>query len=738
MNENQPRRSGHDPIESFEEDRLGRSNFARLLARALVEYPEESSLVVALYGDWGSGKTSTLNLCFRALEDMRAEDERPLLVRFNPWWFSNTAELLAQFFERLGNDLEQEGRLGGIKEKLFSYRKLIAPAGSVIDLFVSGGAITAAAGFASAAAERSAAAREQGSQDVRALRDDIERMIESSGRRITVVIDDIDRLSAAEIRDVFKVVKATANFPNTRYLLAFDHSTVTGALSEVQGTNGDAYLEKIVQVPFRLPQPEQNQLWDIVRQGMKEIASAQEGISSQELAEAEASFEVYSYYGFGDFFTNMRQANRLLDTLRLVLPPIAGEVRLSDFLVLEALRLIVPRVYDRLLGSQELLLGSTPGAGLLMFGSSASQDRYREQNEATKAEVEAILDAAPEHLRPVVQQLMEGLFPRAYSALHGMGGYGPEFHHEWISQKRVCVPEFFRTATSWGLAPGMISSSEVEDLSRLSDPALLRARLLSYDDDPRPGVDLKTVMRRMGAWLGTLADEAALKTALKAVFGIEGHGTAYPTLHLLALDALKELPDSVSRKALILDWIEDDHVTPVLTDVIRTLGGEHGWYRDNRTLPEEYRTLSPRDFHEVLSAAVRDIEEQARSGSLLRNDLFNEYLYLWKYAAGDEAPREYLGSVIVTERGLPELLLAYVMRTNLAFEGWTKWRPEAGERPELRVQLLEDLRLVEEAEARAEELLGGRPEGLSDQDRILLQAFVNHYASDEEPSRGAS
>jgi len=102
-----PPRSSHDPIKRFEEDQLGRSGFARLLARALVEYPEASSLVVALYGDWGSGKTSALKLCFKALEALRAEDVRPHLVRFDPWWFSNTGDLLSQFFEQLGNDLEQ-------------------------------------------------------------------------------------------------------------------------------------------------------------------------------------------------------------------------------------------------------------------------------------------------------------------------------------------------------------------------------------------------------------------------------------------------------------------------------------------------------------------------------------------------------------------------------------------------------------------------------------------------------
>ena len=315
---------------------------------------------MALYGDWGTGKTSTLNLCFKALENLQAEDDRPLLVRFNPWWFSNTGELLAQFFERLGNDLEQEHSLTGIKDKLLSYRKLIAPVGAAADLLISGGLFTAAAGLAGAGADRSAEAQAQRSQDVHALRDEIERAIVDSGRRILVVIDDIDRLSSIEIRDVFKVVKATADFPNTRYLLAFDRATVTRALSEVQGTDGDAYLEKIVQVPFQLPQAEQDQLWNIAREELKELIFSQERISSQERAETEERLGVYSYYGFGQFFANMRQVNRFLDSLRLVLPSIAGEVRLSDFLILETFRLILPGVYERLWTSQGLLLGSSP------------------------------------------------------------------------------------------------------------------------------------------------------------------------------------------------------------------------------------------------------------------------------------------------------------------------------------------------------------------------------------------
>jgi hypothetical protein len=175
---------------------------------------------------------------------------------------------------------------------------------------------------------------------------------------------------------------------------------------------------------------------------------------------------------------------------------------------------------------------------------------------------------------------------------------------------------------------------------------------------------------------------------------------------------------------LILEWIENNRVTPVLVDIFGSFGGEHGWYGDNRTLPEVLRTLSSNDFSEVLSATLLDIEKQSRSGSLLSNDLFDKYLYLWKRVAADEEPKEYLEGVLGPERGLTELLRAYVTRTSSYLEGWSE-KPEESEHPELRVQLLEVFDLVDEARAHAEGLLHNDSEWLSRDDRVLLRAFIN-------------
>jgi len=605
----------HDPIEHLEDDRLGRSDFSRLLAKALAESPERRSMVVALYGDWGSGKTSTLNLCFQALKELPS-GERPLVVRFNPWWYSNTGELLSQFFEELGGSLEEQaeredvGPLKDIKRSLVAYRRLIAPSGAVADLFVSGGALTVLANLGQALAEQAAQRQQEGSQDVHTVRVDIEEALTASDRRVVIVIDDVDRLSASEIRDVFKMVKATADFPNTCYLLAFDFGTVTRALSDVQLTDGVAYLEKIVQVPFRLPDPAPGQIMDIVKESVDEIASQQEAVSEQERKKTQERLDDLAFYGLGGVWDNMRKANRFLDSLRLTLSTVAGEVRLSDFVFLEALRVTEPRVYERIIDLQYLLLGAPPG-GQTWFSRSGAPNPQEQANKATSAAVEAICGATErEELKDIIEHLLEELFPRVESVKRGFGAYGPDSLDRWAYEKRVCVEDFFRVATGWGMPTGMISGSETEGLVTITDPDALRERLRLYDNDIRPGVDYEAALRRIGPFYRSEADGPALNAILRVMFSEERTDRAHPTMYLLADDALKQLPDATTRKQVLLESIEVYQVLPVTVEVLRNLGLEHGWH-SHTALPENDRTLPPMDLQEVLGAVVENIKKQA-------------------------------------------------------------------------------------------------------------------------------
>lgn len=717
-------RSEHDPIDDFSEDRLGRTDFAKLLARSLAGTSERSSVVVALYGDWGSGKTSTLNLCLKAMEEAQ-DSEVPVTVSFAPWWYSNTGELLSRFFEQVGDALEQEG-FEGIREDLLSYRDLIVPVAALADMFFTGGFVVGGAWALKAAADRTAQNRE--TADLYTLKSRIGDRIVASGRRIVLIIDDIDRLSATEIRDIFKLVKVMADFPNTRYLLAFDFNTATEALAEVQQTDGAAYLEKIVQAPFRLPDPAPGLLMDLVITQVQEIMSQEQKVSEEEQAKTKEKLEEMSFYGLGDLWTNMRRVNRVLENFRFTLSAVAGEVRLSDFFLLEALRVAEPRAYERILGRQGFLLGTTSEVNHLSFtASQGSKNSQEEANEATKTAVGAVQDAAsrPE-VRSAIAEVIDELFPRAQAA---RGRSVDQSGDRWISEKRVCVSEFFRVATTLGLVSGMISGTEVSDLLQITDSELLRDRLLAYQDDTREGIGLKSVLERIGAFYRTEADVSSLKTVLMAVFGFQGLGTAYTSMNILAVDSLRKLrraKGSPEVKHLISACVATYGMTPVLADVMRTLGEEHGW-RDREIWPEERRTLSSADLDEVKKEIAENIQQQAQDGRLLTQELFDQFIYLWEDIDA-EGSRKLFAELTNNGRKFVELLRAYAVRSDPAHfyeKDW--WLTTGRNRQGLRVQLVEEFDVESTAITKAEELLDDPPTWLSLHDRELLEAFLRHH-----------
>src|SRR5690242_6460299 len=76
------------PIEKKADDRFRRADFARVIAKHVATTPEHQSVVFALMGAWGSGKTSVLHMIEEELE--RAEVD---VIWFNPWLFSGTEQI---------------------------------------------------------------------------------------------------------------------------------------------------------------------------------------------------------------------------------------------------------------------------------------------------------------------------------------------------------------------------------------------------------------------------------------------------------------------------------------------------------------------------------------------------------------------------------------------------------------------------------------------------------------------
>ena len=79
------------PIIDKKDDLLGRSTFVSNLARSIVDNKSTDTFCIGIYGKWGSGKTSIINMLKQEIGSVYEFDpnnQKPVVISFNPWNFS--------------------------------------------------------------------------------------------------------------------------------------------------------------------------------------------------------------------------------------------------------------------------------------------------------------------------------------------------------------------------------------------------------------------------------------------------------------------------------------------------------------------------------------------------------------------------------------------------------------------------------------------------------------------------
>src|SRR5580693_5882398 len=84
------------PSSDPKHDRFGRLPFAQRVAQTLALREDPSSIVIAIHGAWGEGKTTVLAYID---SELRRFHPKLVCVRFNPWRFTDESALLKSFFD---------------------------------------------------------------------------------------------------------------------------------------------------------------------------------------------------------------------------------------------------------------------------------------------------------------------------------------------------------------------------------------------------------------------------------------------------------------------------------------------------------------------------------------------------------------------------------------------------------------------------------------------------------------
>ena len=171
------------------------------------------------------------------------------------------------------------------------------------------------------------------------LRDDLSAALREQHKRILVIIDDVDRLPADEVRQIFRLVKSVADLPNVIYLLIFDRNIAERAFDDPANELGPKWHEKIVQAAFDLPPVQRIDIQQLFLEGLNKLVGA------MDLPDQTRWGNVF-HDGIAPWLSTPRDAGRLLNSLVVTWPAIARDVDFADFVALETLRLFEPGLHE--------------------------------------------------------------------------------------------------------------------------------------------------------------------------------------------------------------------------------------------------------------------------------------------------------------------------------------------------------------------------------------------------------
>ena len=387
-------------------DLLGFNVHASLL-KSVVTNEKNLPITIGLYGDWGSGKSSVLEILKEQLKD----DEDTVVVYFDGWTFESFDDAKIALIQGIVDELEKNkkflSKVGDglsdlkddfvkLKDSINWMRLLKATAKMVVPTiaaFSTGGAsIIPTIALALKDNQNSLnSIIEEGRLEeflkqnvvkeeeekkyaaVREFRSDFEKLIQKSKQgKVVILIDDLDRCLPRHIIDSLEAIKLFLNVPKTAFVIAADEFIVSNAIkseykSLIDASNdgegnredlGKSYMEKFIQLPYHLP-----------TLSRKEVETYVTLLFCQEFLDDESFEKVQS--DFSKFITENKFEKYGWDNIRKIIDPTKyielnatiGFVSHFSAIIGTALRWN-PRLIKRFLNAYEIRLNLLKVSGL--------------------------------------------------------------------------------------------------------------------------------------------------------------------------------------------------------------------------------------------------------------------------------------------------------------------------------------------------------------------------------------
>jgi len=302
------------PILTIEHESLGMLDHIQALSEFIRTC--QTPLTISFQGDWGSGKTSMMNMVRGSFKNHQIETRW-----FNTWQFAQfqmqddiAISLLTAFLDELGESGQKaRGIANAVGRMAAKQLGRFVKAGTDLTLGFAGDETKGAMDKL----HDLIAGRSDSAKQLTNLKEEISLAVEevlkkSNAQRMVVFIDDLDRLVPMRAVEILETIKLFLDVPKCVFVLAVDYQVVSKGLEAKFGVGmgdlkGKSFFDKIIQLPFNLPVAQYN-----IRQYVNTLFSGT-------LFTGDEDLEILVNLAEFSIGTNPRSLKRLFNTLQLLL-----------------------------------------------------------------------------------------------------------------------------------------------------------------------------------------------------------------------------------------------------------------------------------------------------------------------------------------------------------------------------------------------------------------------------------
>ena len=307
-----------EPITSLSDDLLDFTQIKNSINNYIYNCHPDKSFVLGVVGEWGSGKTSLINIVRNDNKNKNIE-----ILDFNIWNYNDEQAMFDGLYNLILKKVNSSVNVIELRKNINKYRKLIFKNVSdntklTIDNIIN-----------------------DYKTNIEAIKTELNKVLSEYKKELVIVIDDLDRVNKEQLLFATKMLSNIINLNKIKYIICYNESKVDSILNGEYEKN---YLDKIINAKITIPGIDRTTFNIIVKKALVNLLKQKEIIFD----ENEKKFmEIINL--ISEDINTPRELIQFLNSLSLTINNlVVNNLYLNDFIAIEYIRVRNEKLYKYL------------------------------------------------------------------------------------------------------------------------------------------------------------------------------------------------------------------------------------------------------------------------------------------------------------------------------------------------------------------------------------------------------